>query len=60
MKKKGKKAYGIKGYAGKPGIPLLYKRSKVEIKEKSRDGKRDIVVDSTTIWILGVDAGRKI
>ena len=59
MKKKGKKAYGIKGYAGKPGIPLLYKRSKVEIKEKSRDGKRDIVVDSTTIWILGVDAGKE-
>ena len=59
MKKKGKKAYGIKGYAGKPDIPLLYKRSKVEIKEKSRDGKRDIVVDSTTIWILGVDAGKE-
>lgn len=28
-------------------------------KEKSRDGKRDIVVDSTTIWILGVDAGKE-
>lgn len=45
--------YGIKGYANTPGIPLIYKRTKVEI--KNAKGK---VVDSTHIMILGVDSGK--
>lgn len=58
MKKKGKRVYGVKGYSQKEGIPLIYKRTKVDIKEKNRNG-REIVVDSTTIFILGVDSGKE-
>lgn len=58
MKKKGKRVYGVKGYAQKEGIPLIYKRTKVDIKEKNRNGK-EVVVDSTTIFILGVDSGKE-
>ena len=54
MQKKKKKVYGIKGYAGKPGIPFLYKRTNVEIKND-----RGQVVDNTFIYILGVDAGKE-
>ena len=57
MKKQGKKCFGIKGYAGKPGIPLLHNRTVVEIKEE-RKGK-EVVVDRTMIQILGVDAGKE-
>lgn len=57
MKKQGKKCYGTKGYAGKPGIPLIYRKSIVEIKEEYKG--RQIVVDRTTIQILGVDAGKE-
>lgn len=46
--------YGIKGYANTPGIPLIYKRTKVEI--KNAYGK---VIDSTHIMILGVDSGKE-
>jgi len=58
MKKKGKRVYGVKGYAQKEGIPLIYKRTKVDIKEKDRNGQ-EVVVDSTTIIILGVDSGKE-
>lgn len=58
MKKKGKRVYGVKGYAQKEGIPLLHKRTKVDIREKTKSGK-EVVVDSTTIHILGVDAGKE-
>lgn len=58
MKDKGKRVYGIKGYAQKEGIPLLYKRTKVDIKEQKKSG-REVVVDSTVIRILGVDAGKE-
>ena len=58
MKKKGKRVYGVKGYAQKADIPLVYKRTKVDIKEETKNGK-EIVVDSTVIHILGVDAGKE-
>ena len=57
MKAKGKKCYGVKGYAGKPDITLLHKRTVVEIKEEI-NGKK-IVVDRTMIQIVGVDAGKE-
>jgi phage terminase large subunit GpA-like protein len=57
VKGKGKKCYGIKGYAGKPGIPLLYKKTIVDITEE-RNGKK-VVVDRTLIHILGVDSGKE-
>lgn len=57
MKAKGKKCYGIKGYAGKPDIPLIHKKTIVDIKEE-RGGKR-IVVDHTLIYIIGVDSGKE-
>lgn len=57
MNEKGKTIYGIKGYAVKPGIPLIYKRSKAEIKAKLKSG-REVVVDSTDLYILGVDSGK--
>ena len=58
MNKKGKTVYAIKGYANKPGIKLVHKRSKAEIKETLPNGK-EVVVDSTTLYILGVDAGKE-
>lgn len=58
MKQKGKSVYGIKGYAQKPGIPLLYKRTDVDIKEETPSGKK-VVVDHTEIYILGVDSGKE-
>lgn len=58
MRKKGKRVYGIKGYAQKEGIPLIYKRTKVDIKEKTKSG-REVVVDSTTIYIIGTDSGKE-
>ena len=57
MKKKGKRIYGIKGYTGSNEVPLIYHQTKVDIKEKMKDGK-DVVVDSTAIWILGVSSGK--
>lgn len=57
MKGKRKNCYGVKGYAGKPDIPLFYKRTVVDIKE-NRKGKM-VVVDRTVIHILGVDSGKE-
>lgn len=57
MKKMGKRAYGIKGYAGKEDIPLVYKKTAVEIKEAGKNG-REVVVDRTMIHIIGVDSGK--
>jgi len=57
MKSKGKKCYGIKGYAGKPDIPLIYKKTVVDITEE-RGGKK-VVVDRTLIHIIGVDSGKE-
>lgn len=57
MKGKGKKCYGIKGYAGKPDIPLLHKRTIVDIKEE-KNGK-EVVVDKTVIQIVGTDSGKE-
>lgn len=57
MKAKGKKCYGVKGYAGKPDIPLLYKKTIVDITEE-HNGKK-IVIDRTIIQILGVDSGKE-
>ena len=57
MNQKGKTVYAVKGYANKPGIKLIHKRSKGEIKETMPNGK-EVVVDRTTLYILGVDAGK--
>ena len=57
MNKKGKCVYGIKGYTGSGEVPLIYRQTKVDIKEKTKDGK-EVVVDSTTIRILGVSSGK--
>lgn len=54
MREKNKKIYGIKGYSNTPGIPLIYKKTKVEIKDE-----RGRVLDKTEIFILGVDAGKE-
>lgn len=54
MAKKNKKIYGIKGYSNTPGIPLIYKKTKVDIKNAN-----GIVVDHTDIYILGVDSGKE-
>lgn len=54
MAKKNKRIYGIKGYSNTPGIPLIYKKTKVDIKNS-----RGIVVDHTDIYILGVDSGKE-
>lgn len=53
MQKLGKKFYGIKGYANTPGIPLIYHKTEVKIKNARGD-----VVDTTHIYILGVDSGK--
>lgn len=53
MAKKNKRIYGIKGYSA-PGIPLIYKKTKVEIKNS-----RGNVIDNTEIFILGVDSGKE-
>lgn len=57
MKAAGKKCYGVKGYAGKPDIPLIYKKTIVDIKEEH--GGKQIVVDRTLIYIIGVDSGKE-
>ena len=62
MKRKGKRVYGLKGYAQKPNIPLLYKHSKVEIKEDIvKNGKKvgEQVVDTVSLEIIGVDSGKE-
>ena len=53
MQRLGKKFYGIKGYADTPGIPLIYKKTEVKIKNERGD-----VIDTTHIYILGVDSGK--
>lgn len=58
MKSKGLKCYGVKGYAGKSGIPLIYKKTVVEIKDKTARGK-DVVIGRTVIHIIGVDSGKE-
>lgn len=54
MAKKNKRIYGIKGYSNTPGIPLIYKKTKVDIKNS-----RGLVVDHTEIYIIGVDSGKE-
>lgn len=58
MRDAGKSVYGIKGYAGKPGIKLVHKTQIVKIRETTKDGRK-IDVDETKIYILGVDAGKE-
>ena len=57
MKQKGFKCWAVKGYAGKPDLQLLHKKTVVEIKEERPNGK-NVVVDRTAIQILGVDSGK--
>lgn len=54
MEKRHIPIYGVKGYSNTPGIPLIYKRTKVEIKNAA-----GAVVGTTHIMILGVDAGKE-
>lgn len=54
MAKKNKRIHGIKGYSNTPGIPLIYKKTKVDIKNA-----KGTVIDHTEIYILGVDAGKE-
>lgn len=58
MNQKGKSVYGVKGYAQKAGIPLVYKVSDVDIREETPTGKK-VVVDHTKLYTLGVDAGKE-
>ncbi len=58
MDMKKKHVYGIKGFSGGEGIPLLHKETKVTIKEKLSNGK-EVAVDETKIHILGVDSGKE-
>ena len=58
MKGKKRWVYGVKGYAGKADIPLLHKKTAVEITDTDRNGKK-VVIDRTMIQILGVDAGKE-
>lgn len=53
MEKKKINIYGVKGYANKPGIPLIYKRTEVKVKDKNGN-----VIGNTHIFILGVDSGK--
>lgn len=54
-----KNVFGVKGYTGSAdGIPLLHKKSKGQIKEKQKNGK-EVVVDETDIYILGVNSGKE-
>lgn len=57
QRKRGKKCYAIKGYAGKPDIPLIYHKRIVDIKEER--GRQTVVVDKTMLQILGVDSGKE-
>ena len=57
QKTKGRKCYAIKGYAGKPDIPLIYNRRIVNITEE-QNGKA-VVVDRTVLQILGVNSGKE-
>ncbi|BBF41993.1 phage terminase, large subunit [Lachnospiraceae bacterium KM106-2] len=54
MHKMGKNVFGIKGYSNVTGIPLIYKKTKVDIKNS-----HGTVVDHTDIYILGVDSGKE-
>ncbi|MCI8315200.1 MAG: phage terminase large subunit family protein [Lachnospiraceae bacterium] len=56
MRTKGKKCFGVKGYAGKPDLKLIHHKTVVDITEE-RGGKK-VVVDRTLIYILGVDSGK--
>jgi phage terminase large subunit GpA-like protein len=56
MREKGKKCYAVKGYSNEKKLPLIYKRTIVDITEE-RNGKK-FVVDRTLIYILGVDSGK--
>lgn len=57
QKKRGKKAYALKGFS-RPGedVQLLHKRSVVDIKDEIK-GKM-VVVDKTVLYIIGVDSGK--
>ena len=58
MKKKGRNCYPIKGYAGKDDIPLIHRKTDVDIKANRSDGS-EYVVDHTRIHIIGVDNGKE-
>lgn len=54
----GVRVFGLKGYANKPDIPLLYKSTNVDITaDDGKGGKK--VIGHTVINIIGVDAGKE-
>lgn len=53
MQRLGKPFHGIKGYANMPGIPLIYRRTEVKIRNE-----RGEAIDTTHIYIIGVDSGK--
>lgn len=58
VKYKGKcMCYGVKGFANKENIPLIHKKTAVNIKEQR--GDKEIIIDNTSIYILGVNAGKE-
>lgn len=57
QKQKKKKCFAVKGYAGKPDIPIDYKKTVVQIKEE-RGGKL-VPVDVTILNVIGVDSGKE-
>ncbi|MCM1058327.1 MAG: phage terminase large subunit family protein [Firmicutes bacterium] len=57
MKARGKNCYILKGYAGKPDLELLHKRTVVNIKEEING--REVITDRTIINIIGVDSGKE-
>ncbi|MFG6330045.1 MAG: phage terminase large subunit family protein [Lachnospiraceae bacterium] len=54
----GLRVFGLKGYAGKTGIPLLHKATVVDITADDGNGGK-IVTGHTVINIIGVDAGKE-
>ncbi len=54
----GLRVFGLKGYAGKSGIPLLHKSTVVDITADDGNGGK-VVTGHTVINILGVDAGKE-
>lgn len=54
----GLRVFGLKGFAGKAGIPLVYKTTVVDITADDGNGGK-AVTGQTVINIIGVDAGKE-
>jgi len=54
----GLRVFGLKGYAGKPDIPLLYRATAVDITADDGNGGK-VVTGQTVINIIGTDSGKE-